>query len=82
MRGVLILLGVFTLDERESDIAFKWLVGKFHVLFTPSDDKDQKKFSSSLSLSVNGPRARSQWEGCIQSKSTWLMFIYLFSLRR
>ena len=26
--------------------------------------------------------ARSQWEGCIQSKSTWLMFIYLFSLRR
>ena len=27
-------------------------------------------------------RARSQWEGCIQSKSTWLMFIYLFSLRR
>ena len=55
MRGVLILLGVFTLDERESDIAFKWLVGKFHVLFTPSDDKDQKKFSSSLSLSVNGP---------------------------
>ena len=27
-------------------------------------------------------RARSQWEGCIQSKSTWLMFIYLFLLRR
>ena len=26
--------------------------------------------------------ARSQWEGCIQSKSTWLMFIYLFSLGR
>ena len=25
---------------------------------------------------------RSQWEGCIQSKSIWLMFIYLFSLRR
>ena len=34
----------------QSDIAFRWLVKKFNVL---SDDKDQKRFS--LSLSVNGP---------------------------
>ena len=38
-------------SEHESDIAFRWLVGKFNVIFTLSDGKDQKKFS----LSVNGP---------------------------
>ena len=44
---------------------------------------NQTFFSSTAFLDCGEcTSARSQWEGCIQSKSTWLMFIYLFSLRR
>ena len=49
----------FTLSGRESDIAFRWLVRKFNLLYTPSGAIDQKKCSF--------PHSQCKWTLSVQT---------------
>ena len=45
-----------TVSEGKSDVGFRWVLMKLNVLFNPSVDKVQRKFSPSRSLSLQCKR--------------------------